>query len=37
MHSVVRHDPKKDVLLVSGERYDGEQLLRHVKDEKKDR
>jgi hypothetical protein len=31
--SVVRYDPKKDVLLVSGERYDGEQPLRHVKDE----
>jgi hypothetical protein len=35
--SVVRHDPKKDVLLVSGGRYDGEQPLRHVKDEKKDK
>ncbi len=32
--SVVRYDPKKDVLLVSGGRYDGEQPLRHVKDEK---
>ena len=28
--SVVRYDPKKDVLLVSGGRYDREQPLRHV-------
>jgi hypothetical protein len=33
----VRYDAKQDVLLVSGERYDGEQPLRHVKDEKKAR
>lgn len=33
--SIVRYDPKKDLLLVSGGRYDGEQPLRHVKDEKK--
>jgi integrase len=35
--SVVRYDPKKDVLLVSGERYDGEQPLRHAKGESKGR
>ncbi|MFN0126978.1 MAG: hypothetical protein ACKV19_09885 [Verrucomicrobiales bacterium] len=33
--SAVRYDLKKDVLLVSGARYDGEQPLRHIKDEKK--
>lgn len=33
--SIVRYDPRKDVLLVSGERYDGEQPLRHVRGEKK--
>jgi hypothetical protein len=33
--TVVRYDRKKDVLLVSGERYDGEQPLRRVKSEKK--
>jgi hypothetical protein len=33
--SIVRYDPKKDVLLVSGERYDGEVPLRHLKGEKK--
>lgn len=33
--SAVRYDPKKDVLLVSGGRYDGEQPLRHIKYEKK--
>lgn len=33
--SVVRYEPKKDVLLISGKRYVGEQSLRHVKDEKK--
>jgi hypothetical protein len=33
--SVVRYDPKKDVVLVSGEPYVGEQALSHVKEEKK--
>jgi hypothetical protein len=33
--TVVRYDPKKDVLLISGEQYDGEQPLRHVKVERK--
>jgi hypothetical protein len=32
--SFVRYDAKKDVLLVSGDRYDGEQPLRHTKGEK---
>jgi hypothetical protein len=32
--SSVRYDPKMDVLLVSGNRYFGEQSLRHVKVEK---
>ena len=35
--SVVRYDPKRDVLLVSGGRYVGEQPLRHVKGDKKDK
>ena len=33
--SAVRYDPKRDVLLVSGEPYVGEVPLRHGKDEQK--
>lgn len=33
--SVVRYDPKRDILLVSGGKYDGEQPLQHVTADKK--